>query len=297
MLLSATAVASVVLVRLRGAAAATDTVTVQGDVPLAYVKRSTAIGDEPDRRHAERAGRRPDGAREVLAERAGAQHHGVHHAGHGRCVRPRGLLRRQEDRLLAACPTSNTSKLADGDAGLHGALEHLGIRHDDRRAGRRHVASHHQLDPERRRRPGLPAGRAASCSRPTARPRPRRQPAGQTFFALDEYERERVLNLHTMDNDGGNITQISFNQSHDRNPVVRPNGDIMFSRWEHVGMPQPLRDLPRQARRHRHVRAVRRAKPGQQLPAPARHGPGRPVQGLRGLRPDVRCRAPRRAAR
>ena len=38
-----------------------------------------------------------------------------------------------------------------------------------------------------------------------------------------------------MDADGGAITQISFNQSHDRNPVVRPNGDIMFSRWEHVG--------------------------------------------------------------
>jgi len=55
------------------------------------------------------------------------------------------------------------------------------------------------------------------------------------YFALDEYERERVMNLHTMDNDGGNITQISSNQSHDRNPVVRENGNIMFSRWEHVG--------------------------------------------------------------
>jgi hypothetical protein len=38
-----------------------------------------------------------------------------------------------------------------------------------------------------------------------------------------------------MDKDGGAITQISFNQSHERNPVVRPNGDIMYSRWEHVG--------------------------------------------------------------
>ncbi|MCW5661454.1 MAG: hypothetical protein KIT60_27460 [Burkholderiaceae bacterium] len=57
----------------------------------------------------------------------------------------------------------------------------------------------------------------------------------QPYFALDEYERERVLNLHTMDNDGGNVTQISSNQSHDRNPVVRDNGNIMFSRWEHVG--------------------------------------------------------------
>jgi len=61
------------------------------------------------------------------------------------------------------------------------------------------------------------------------------QVAGQTYFGLDEYERERVINLHTMDASGGKIEQISFNQSHDRNPVVRPNGDIMFSRWEHVG--------------------------------------------------------------
>jgi len=60
------------------------------------------------------------------------------------------------------------------------------------------------------------------------------QALGHSYYALDEYERERVLNLHTMDADGGNITQISFNQSHDRNPVVRPNGDIMFSRWDHV---------------------------------------------------------------
>ncbi len=61
------------------------------------------------------------------------------------------------------------------------------------------------------------------------------QALGQTYFAVDEYERERVLNLHTVDRNGGAITQISSNQSHDRNPVVRPNGDIMFSRWEHVG--------------------------------------------------------------
>lgn len=59
--------------------------------------------------------------------------------------------------------------------------------------------------------------------------------AGQPVFAVDEYERERVLNLHTMDPEGGAITQISVNQSHDRNPVVRSNGEIMFSRWEHVG--------------------------------------------------------------
>jgi hypothetical protein len=43
-----------------------------------------------------------------------------------------------------------------------------------------------------------------------------------------------VLNLHTMAADGSNLQQISFNQSHERNPVIRPNGDIMFARWEHV---------------------------------------------------------------
>ncbi len=59
---------------------------------------------------------------------------------------------------------------------------------------------------------------------------------GNTYYSLDEYERERVFNLYTMDKDGGAIDQISVNASHDRNPVVRPNGDIMFSRWEHVGM-------------------------------------------------------------
>jgi len=54
------------------------------------------------------------------------------------------------------------------------------------------------------------------------------------YLALDEYERQQVFNLHTSDVNGGTITQISFNQSHDRNPVVRPDGSIMFSRWEHV---------------------------------------------------------------
>jgi hypothetical protein len=61
------------------------------------------------------------------------------------------------------------------------------------------------------------------------------QALGHTYFALDEYERERVFNLHTMDAKGANVTQITFNQSHDRSPVVRPDGNIMFSHWDHVG--------------------------------------------------------------
>jgi hypothetical protein len=60
------------------------------------------------------------------------------------------------------------------------------------------------------------------------------QALGKSYLALDEYERERVFNLHTADAQGGSIRQIGFNQSHERNPVIKSNGDILFSRWEHV---------------------------------------------------------------
>ena len=88
---------------------------------------------EPDQRRAQRAGRRPDDPREVVAERDRAQHHRAVHAGQGRRVRPRGLVRRQEDRLLDALPGDRTPSTIDGAAGLHRPLEHLGIRHDGRR--------------------------------------------------------------------------------------------------------------------------------------------------------------------
>ncbi|MFQ5579476.1 MAG: hypothetical protein ACE5FZ_02595 [Nitrospiria bacterium] len=64
---------------------------------------------------------------------------------------------------------------------------------------------------------------------------------------LDEYERRKSLVLHILDRsktalstqpvcgDAGEIVQISFNQSHDRNPTVLKDGSILFSRWEHLG--------------------------------------------------------------
>ena len=238
---------------------------------------STAMTHEPDRRHAERARRRPDAAREVVAQRARAQHHRAL-SRRATATRPtprsRTTARRSSSRCAARPATPPTDRRR---AGLHRPLEHLGIRHDRPAAWpaarfRRITASttDDDVDPAY-----LPAGRGFvfASNRQTKTKTVTR--AAATYYALDEYERERVLNLHTMDADGGAIKQISFNQSHDRNPVVRPNGDIMFSRWEHVGHAQPLRGLPRQARRHRHVRALRRAQPRQQLPAPARHGPGR----------------------
>jgi hypothetical protein len=60
-------------------------------------------------------------------------------------------------------------------------------------------------------------------------------PSQAPFAYLDEYERQRSTTLHVMDGDGKNCKQISANQSHDRNPTVLQNGKIMYSRWDHVG--------------------------------------------------------------
>jgi Hydrazine synthase alpha subunit middle domain/WD40-like Beta Propeller Repeat len=77
-------------------------------------------------------------------------------------------------------------------------------------------------------------------------------PDGRIVFAsnrpgyLDEYERRMSTVLHMLDPnkarlagqpacDSGEVVQISFNQSHDRNPIVLRDGTILFSRWEHLG--------------------------------------------------------------
>ena len=77
-------------------------------------------------------------------------------------------------------------------------------------------------------------------------------PDGRIVFAsnrpgyLDEYERRKSTVLHILDRtktvqagqpscDSGEVVQISFNQSHDRNPIVLRDGTILYSRWEHLG--------------------------------------------------------------
>jgi hypothetical protein len=54
------------------------------------------------------------------------------------------------------------------------------------------------------------------------------------FEAQDEDRHEAAFVLHIMDGNGQNITQVSFNQSHDLNPTVLANGRILFSRWDHA---------------------------------------------------------------
>ena len=55
----------------------------------------------------------------------------------------------------------------------------------------------------------------------------------EPYQYLDEYERERTIALHVLDPATQEITQISFNQSHDRNATVLKTGEIMYSRWDH----------------------------------------------------------------
>jgi len=55
------------------------------------------------------------------------------------------------------------------------------------------------------------------------------------FAALDEDENEPALVLHIIDETRQNIEQLSFNQSHDLDPVVLSNGEIVFSRWDNAG--------------------------------------------------------------
>ncbi|WP_162926291.1 HzsA-related protein [Teredinibacter purpureus] len=52
------------------------------------------------------------------------------------------------------------------------------------------------------------------------------------FAALIETGDEEAFVLHVMENDGNDISQITFNQSHDLYPTVLNDGRILFLRWD-----------------------------------------------------------------
>jgi len=57
----------------------------------------------------------------------------------------------------------------------------------------------------------------------------------QQFEAFDESFGEPAFVLHVMDEDGNNLHQVSFNQSHDLEPTMRNNGKVVFTRWDNAG--------------------------------------------------------------
>jgi Hydrazine synthase alpha subunit middle domain len=233
------ALGGMVLVACSGSGGS-DSVTVQGDVPLVYVMRSSALAMNPtdgtptapggDLMVREKSS--PSAPEHNLTARFTRDAAGTPN---GDASDPEVSYDGKKIVFSLRCPASNTATVNGAPA----CTGRWNIWEYDMTAGglaggtfRRITASTSDDDVDPAYLPG-DRGFVFSSNRQTKSKVT--QPGGQTYYALDEYERERVLNLHTMSPTGANITQISFNQSHDRNPVVRPNGEIMFSRWEHVG--------------------------------------------------------------
>ncbi|KAB0583111.1 hypothetical protein F7Q92_09575 [Ideonella dechloratans] len=224
-----------VLAGCSGSTSGSGTATVAGDVPLVYVKRADTLNLNPT----DGAPFAPGGDL-MLREKSSpsAPEHNLTQQftqGKGDVSGPEVSYDAKKVVFAMRCPSSNTSKI-DGVAACTGRWN---LWEYDMSSGgltggsfRRLTASTTDDDVDPVYLPGH-RGFVFTSNRQTKSHLD--QALGRSYYALDEYERQRVFNLHTMDADGGSITQISFNQSHDRSPVIRPNGDIMFSRWDHVG--------------------------------------------------------------
>lgn len=86
----------------------------------------------------------------------------------------------------------------------------------------------------------LPDGRIIFSSTRQRQSRATLLDEGKTAFsALEEDRGEHAFVLHVMDSDGSNIHQVSFNQSHDLDPMVLESGpdagQVVFSRWDNMG--------------------------------------------------------------
>jgi hypothetical protein len=57
----------------------------------------------------------------------------------------------------------------------------------------------------------------------------------EQYPGLDEDRNEPAFVLHVMNEDGSDVHQVSFNQSHDLDPSVLSNGQVLFSRWDNMG--------------------------------------------------------------
>jgi hypothetical protein len=209
-------------------------VTVAGDVPIAYAKRLNTVRMNPTN-----GAPSAPGGDLMLREKSSpsAPEHNLTAAitqGQGDVSDPEVSYDGKKIVFAMKCPAANTSKIGD----LPACTGRWNLWEYDMGSGgltggtlRRITAStsDDDVDPAY-----LPDGRGFVFASNRQAKSHLDQALGRSYYALDEYERERVLNLHTVNAAGGNVQQITFNQSHDRNPVVRANGDIMFSRWEHV---------------------------------------------------------------
>ena len=218
-----------------GSKTESNTVTVQGDVPIVYAKRVATIGLNPTN-----GGPTAPGGDLMIREKSSpsAPEHNMttqFTLGKGDVATPEVSWDGKKILFSMRCPAGNAVQIGSVAA----CTGHWNVWEYDMTAGgltggtfRRVTSStgDDDIHPVY-----LPAGQGIVFSSNRQTESMPNQALGHQYYALDEYERERVFNLHTMALDGTGITQISFNQSHDRNPVIRPNGQIMFSRWDHVG--------------------------------------------------------------
>jgi hypothetical protein len=211
-----------------------DPTTVAGDIAVVYTKRVNTVGLDPLTAASFVAG--GDLMLRTAASASATEYNLTASItqGNGDVADPEVSYDGTKVVFALNCPTSNTSTIS----GVAACTGHWNIWEYDMSGGNltngtfRRITSSTQNDDVGPAYLPANAGYVFSSNR-QAGSYPD-QALGKSYYALDEYERQQVFNLHTMDINGNTITQISFNQSHDRNPVVRPNGDIMFSRWEHV---------------------------------------------------------------
>src|SRR6195952_3214096 len=218
-----------------GSKSDSNTVTVQGDVPIAYAKRVNTIGLNPTN-----GAPSADGGDLMIREKSSpsAPEHNItaqFTLGKGDAATPEVSWDGKKILFSMRCPAANAVTIGGAPA----CTGHWNVWEYDMTTGgltggtfRRVTSStgDDDIHPVY-----LPAGQGIVFTSNRQTESHVNQALGHTYYALDEYERERVFNLHTMAMDGSGVTQISYNQSHDRNPVIRPDGKIMFSRWDHVG--------------------------------------------------------------
>ncbi len=272
------------------------TVTVAGDVPIAYAQRANTMSLNPTN-----GGPSAPGGDLMIREKSSAS--ALEHNMTAQFTQGRGDVQSPDvsydgKKIVFSmkCPADNTSKIGDVPA-CTGAWN---IWEYDMTAGgllngtfRRLTATgNNDVEPTY-----LPAGRGyvfTSDRQTKVEPEPGARPDLQG--ARRVRARDRLQPAH----DGRRRRQRDADLVQ---PEPRPQPDGAPERRHHVlalgprRRPQPLQDLPRQAGRHRPVRPLRRAQLGQQLPAPARHGPEGPVRGLPRFRPDAAVENARRRRR
>jgi hypothetical protein len=215
------ATASLIILTGCGSGASGDSVTVEGDVPIAYVKRPVATLGNPTDSVMFSAG-----GDLYLREKSSPSAPEINAT--STYTRGRGDV---SDPEVSYDGTKILFAMRGPGDNNWGIWEYVMANKQLRRLACDAASTGDDVDPAY-----LPDGRVVFASNRQEGTRRMMQAQGITPYTyVDEYEREAVTALHVMDADGKNCRQISFNQSHDRNPVVLQTGEIMFSRWDHVG--------------------------------------------------------------